>query len=148
VESMSTDRRPWVGVGCVPVRDGEVLLIHRRGAHGGGTWSTPGGHLDPGESVEACAARETFEEVGLSVSNVRFGAITNDVFEQRHYVTIWMVADVLTGDARVADAEEVIDVGWFGWDELPSPLFLSFENLVARRNIVGLDADALGWTSR
>ena len=34
----------------------------RRGSHGAGEYSTPGGHLDPLESFEACARRETREE--------------------------------------------------------------------------------------
>jgi 8-oxo-dGTP diphosphatase len=41
--------QPRVGVGIVITRGNEVLLIHRHGAHGAGTWSPPGGHLDFGE---------------------------------------------------------------------------------------------------
>jgi predicted NUDIX family NTP pyrophosphohydrolase len=50
--------RQRVGVGVMVVRNGEVLFGRRRGAHGAGTWSLPGGHLEAGESVEACALRE------------------------------------------------------------------------------------------
>jgi 8-oxo-dGTP diphosphatase len=71
-------------------RDDEVLLIHRRGAHGAGTWSPPGGHLDYGETPEQCGIREAPEETGVEVADVRFHALTNDLFETegRHYVTI------------------------------------------------------------
>ena len=84
-------RVPHVGVGCIVVRsDGQLLMVrnHR------GFWSTPGGHLDFGESPAECAARETFEETGVPVSDLEFVAITNDVLPQlgRHYITIWMRA--------------------------------------------------------
>lgn len=38
--------QPRIGVGCIVRRGSDLLLIHRRGAHGEGTWSTPGGNLD------------------------------------------------------------------------------------------------------
>ena len=45
-----------------------------------------------GESPEVCAARETLEETGITVSNVEFVAITNDVLADagKHYLTVWM----------------------------------------------------------
>jgi ADP-ribose pyrophosphatase len=50
----------------VPVTDdGHVLLIRQyRYATGGFLLEIPAGKLDPGEEPEACAARETEEEVG------------------------------------------------------------------------------------
>ena len=83
---------PKVGVAIIITKDDQVLLMKRKGHHGIGTWSTPGGHLDFGESPEQCAAREAKEEVGLDVVDIRFRAITNDLFETtgRHYITIWM----------------------------------------------------------
>ena len=46
-----------VGVGVVIMRNGKILLGERIGSHGANTWATPGGHLEVGESIEACAAR-------------------------------------------------------------------------------------------
>jgi 8-oxo-dGTP pyrophosphatase MutT (NUDIX family) len=69
------DKIPYVGVGCIIVRDGKLLLVRNQR----GFWSTPGGHLDFGEAPDVCAARGAFEETGVTVSNVQFVAITNDV---------------------------------------------------------------------
>ena len=47
---------PKVGTAIIITRDNKILLMKRRGPHGAGTWSPPGGHLDFGESPEQCAA--------------------------------------------------------------------------------------------
>jgi 8-oxo-dGTP diphosphatase len=127
--------KPRVGVGIIIRRDEEVLLIRREHVHGSGSWSTPGGHLDFGESPEACGVREAEEETGIVVGNVRFRAITNDIFEaeRRHYITIWLEADYREGEPLVNAPHEMSEVGWFRWDDLPSPLFLSLANLLDGR---------------
>jgi len=58
---------PRVGVGVIVTRGDRVLLIRRVGVYGQGTWSTPGGHLEYGESPGACAIRETKEETGVDI---------------------------------------------------------------------------------
>jgi len=127
--------RPTVGVGILIRRDDAVLLIRRKNVHGSGSWSTPGGHLDHGEAPEACAAREALEETGVEVGDVRFRAITSDVFETegKHYVTIWMEGEYQAGEPFVNAAYEISEVGWFRWDRLPSPLFLPLQNLLEGR---------------
>ena len=126
---------PRVGVGVIIRRGKEVLLIRRRGVYGSGSWSTPGGHLDHGETPEQCAVREAMEETGIEVDGVRFRAITNDLFEAeaKHYITIWMEADYLSGEAAVHATYEMSTLRWFRWDDLPSPLFLPLQNLLAGR---------------
>jgi 8-oxo-dGTP diphosphatase len=125
------DQKPQVGTAMIITRDDKVLLMKRKGPHGHGTWSPPGGHLDFGETPEGCAAREAKEEVGLDVVGIRFRAVTNDVFEStgKHYITLWMEG-TSTGEPFIAAQEEVAEFGWFAWDALPSPLFLPLENLV------------------
>ena len=123
--------KPQVGTSIIITRDDKVLLMKRKGPHGGGTWSTPGGHLDFGESLEDCAAREAKEEVGVDVVDIRFRTITNDVFEAegKHYLTIWLEGTPV-GEPYIAAEQEVEEIGWFAWDDLPQPLFLPLENLV------------------
>jgi 8-oxo-dGTP diphosphatase len=123
---------PRVGVGVIVKKGDRVLLIRRLGAHGQGTWSTPGGHLEYGESPEACATRETKEETGVDIANVCALGYTNDVFEGsgRHYITLWMAGEHRSGEATVAAPYEASEVGWYAWDALPEPLFLPLRNLI------------------
>ena len=125
------EQKPQVGTAMIITKDDKVLLMKRKGPHGQGTWSTPGGHLAFGETLEGCAAREAKEEVGLDVVDIRFRAVTNDVFEKtgRHYVTVWMEGKAV-GEPMIAAEKEVDEIGWFAWESLPQPLFLPLENLV------------------
>ena len=120
----------------------QILLIRRLNTHGSGTWSTPGGHIEFGETLEECAIRETREETGVEIANVRFHAVTNDVMEDenKHYVTVWMEGDHVSGEPRVAAEQELNEVGWFRWNDLPSPLFKCLENLIQKRSYPGQGA--------
>src|SRR5215469_4119041 len=125
--------RPHVGLAVIVERDGKVLLQKRKGSHGEGTWAPPGGHVEFGESLEECAVRETLEETGLEIGDVQFIAITNDLFpsEQKHYLTVWVVATYLSGPAFVAYPDKVAEVSWMSWDALPEHLFIPFHNLLS-----------------
>lgn len=48
---------------------GEEILVMKRGlgGFGGGGWFIPGGHVEQGERPQESAAREVFEETGISV---------------------------------------------------------------------------------
>lgn len=127
-----TESRPQVGVGVI-VRDGHsVLLGKRKSGHGSGAWSFPGGHLEFGEEVDACAKRETLEETGALISIVSHGPFTNDVFhgERRHYVTLFVVADYVSGTIDAREPGKCDQWKWFGWENLPQPLFLPIQNLL------------------
>lgn len=47
--------------------DTEILLLRRAVEPGIGAWDLPAGYLDPGESFEDAARRETLEESGIRV---------------------------------------------------------------------------------
>lgn len=128
---------PKVGVAVIIMRENQVLLLRRRNSHGAGSWAVPGGHLEFGENPEQCVAREAFEETGLRVSGLRFFALTNDVFdeENKHYITIWLLAEDFNGEAKVNAPEELSEVAWFAWDSLPTPLFLPFQNLLDGKSL-------------
>ena len=122
-----------VGIAVFVFKDGKFLMQKRQGSHGEGSWSVPGGHLEFGESFENTARREVKEETNLDITNVRFGAVTNDHFidENKHYVTIWMLSDWESGELKNMEPEKCSAQQWHTFDDLPEPLFLTFDQLFA-----------------
>lgn len=131
--SVPAKRRPGVGVGVIIKRaDGRILFLQRQGAHGEGAWSFPGGHLEWGESFEQCGAREAMEETGVLIKNIRVIGVTDDVFgeEDKHYVTVFVCGEFMSGEARVMEPEKMTRVEWCFPDILPTPLFIPTMNFL------------------
>jgi 8-oxo-dGTP diphosphatase len=63
---MTSEVGPIIVVAAVIERDGRLLVSRRlAGTHLAGRWEFPGGKCEPGETHEACLARELAEELGL-----------------------------------------------------------------------------------
>ncbi|KAI5917304.1 NUDIX hydrolase domain-like protein [Camillea tinctor] len=114
---------PRVGVAAI-IRDsaGRLVVGKRIGSHGAGTWQFPGGHLEMGESLFACAERETLEETGLRVQGVKVVATTNDVFdaEAKHYITVFVECVMLDAGAEptIMEPNKCLAWNWMSWEEL------------------------------
>ncbi|MFN3743429.1 MAG: NUDIX hydrolase [Hyphomicrobiaceae bacterium] len=59
---------PRPAASAVVFRGASVLIVERGKGALPGTWSLPGGHIEPGETARGAAARELFEETGLRVT--------------------------------------------------------------------------------
>lgn len=135
---MTSERVPRIGVGVIVQRGDRVLLGKRRSStHGDAVWQFPGGHLEWGESVEACARREVREETGLDVRVTGRGPYTDDYFvgsqagaADRHYVTLFVLAESDAGEPQRLEPEKCEEWAWFAWEALPSPLFLPIVHLL------------------
>eukprot|EP01062_Namystynia_karyoxenos_P057119 TRINITY_DN48054_c0_g1_i1.p1 TRINITY_DN48054_c0_g1~~TRINITY_DN48054_c0_g1_i1.p1 ORF type:complete len:525 (+),score=120.47 TRINITY_DN48054_c0_g1_i1:74-1648(+) len=113
---------------------GCVLLSQRKGPAGGGEWALPGGHLDFGETLSQCAARETLEETGLHITRCRTAAVVNarDPAAVMHYLTVFVVGEA-QGAAEPANLEPEKHGDW-EWKEWASSdfrlkLFLATQEL-------------------
>ena len=125
--------RPKVGVGVFVVKDGKFLMGRRKGAHAAGTWALPGGHLEFGETLEECAHREVMEETGVVVKNIKRATFTNDIFvaENKHYITIFMVAEYDSGNVQTCEPDKCEGWEWCDWsDVLQRSCMLGIQNLV------------------
>lgn len=61
----SLQQFPRLGVSACIWRDGRVLMV-QRAKPPVGIWAFPGGHVEPGETLQEAAARELMEETGMT----------------------------------------------------------------------------------
>ena len=102
--------------------DGRVLLARHAES---GSWTAPGGMIEPHETPADAAVRETWEETGVFVHLTRvigvFGgplcAVTYRNGDQLAWVATLFAARPLRGAPR-ADHEEMLDVRYFERREL------------------------------
>ncbi len=100
--------------------DGYILLLKRMHMPRQGTWTLPGGFVEPGESGVQALLREVFEETGLSVENpVPQSAFPNTyTYQEVTYSTFDMVYLCELRGVLKLDGIEVDAFKWFSPDEL------------------------------
>lgn len=110
----------------VTTTDGYVLLIERGWDPHKGQWALPGGHVDPGETSRAAAARELAEEAGVHAAP---GELTQiDVFDQPgrdprgRYVTVAYQLTVIPGTIIEA-GDDATRAEWWPLTALPQLAF-------------------------
>lgn len=95
---------------AVIVDAGRLLLVRRRVAEGSLSWQLPAGAVEPGETGEQAAVRETLEETGLTVAPVK--GLGERVHPSTGRHMLYVACEVLAGTAHVADADELAEVAW------------------------------------
>src|SRR6266511_2155421 len=100
-------------------------MVRRRVKEGQLSWQFPAGAIEPDESDEEAAIRETLEEVGLVVAADKH--LGGRVHPATGRTMVYVACRVLTGTAHVADADELAEVEWCDQVKLselvPHPLF-------------------------
>jgi 8-oxo-dGTP diphosphatase len=111
-------RVPCVGVVVLDGR-GRLLVIRRGHAPSAGMWSIPGGRVEPGEGLEAAAAREACEETGLEVV---VGAVAGRLelpgIDDQVYDVTDFTATVADPAAVASPGDDATEVRWVTRDEL------------------------------
>ncbi|MBE2317192.1 NUDIX domain-containing protein [Solirubrobacter sp. CPCC 204708] len=113
----STETR--VGVGVVVRRPDGHVLVGRRLAEQGRPLAIPGGKLDPGETVEACARRELAEETGIIAGAARTYAAVLD----HGWLVAGVLVDVTDPEPRVLEPDKFGEFRWIDPLSPPEPLF-------------------------
>ncbi|MFF7413235.1 NUDIX hydrolase [Streptomyces platensis] len=112
----TAEERPGISAAIV-VHKGRVLMVRRRVKEGQLSWQFPAGEIEPGESAEEAAIRETNEETGLTVSVVK--SLGERVHPKTQRLMSYTACEVLSGTAYVADADELAQLAWCTHAEIP-----------------------------
>ncbi len=107
-------QNPKIVVGCVPEKDGRILLCKRAIEPRYGYWTVPAGFMELGESQAECAARETLEEACAEVEIGHLFASVDVV--DAGQVHVFFTAKLL---GNYAAGEESLDVAMYREDEVP-----------------------------
>lgn len=111
-----TDVQPGISAAII-VQGDRVLMVRRRMREGELMWQFPAGAIEPGESPEEAAARETLEETGLTVEAVKL--LGERVHPKTGRLMSYTACEAVAGEAFVADAEELAEVAWVALGEIP-----------------------------
>ena len=106
---MLDENRPVICAGII-TRDGAVLLVQRKVKEGSLSWQFPAGEVEPGETLEEAAARETVEETGLTVTPTRL--LGERIHPKTGRRMAYVACDIVAGTAHVADTEGLADFAW------------------------------------
>jgi 8-oxo-dGTP pyrophosphatase MutT (NUDIX family) len=128
-------------------RQPKAALIARRDRRGRLIWSLPKGHIEAGETPEAAAVREVFEETGIHGSIVAslgtidfwFMAENQRIHKTVHHYLL-DAEDLVLSDA---DAE-VAEVAWVPLDEVAGRLRYADERRLLDRVHAALADPTLG----
>jgi 8-oxo-dGTP diphosphatase len=126
------EKRPFVGVWVFVVKNWKFLLWKRKSNHENLTWSIPGWHLEFWETFEECWVRETLEEAWVYIKDVELFWITNNIWNEKHYVTIFLKSKYESGEPHVTDFDEFYEWRWVDLEELPEKLFPIFKEFLEK----------------
>jgi 8-oxo-dGTP diphosphatase len=113
--------KPRVAVGAVVIHNDCILLVKRGKPPARGEWAIPGGSVELGETLQAAAEREIYEETSITIQARKviytFDSIIKEGDRTRfHYVILDLEASYVAGAPQAGD--DVLEAGWFGPEKL------------------------------
>jgi ADP-ribose pyrophosphatase YjhB (NUDIX family) len=104
---------PQLLVLCFIFAQEHMLLLKRGIEPYAGYWAPPGGYVEPGESAEAAAIRETGEEVGLQLDSSYLIPMAISSVPSINQVYIAYLCRLESMQTPTPRAPEALDARWF-----------------------------------
>jgi ADP-ribose pyrophosphatase YjhB (NUDIX family) len=108
-------KNPLLVLGCVPEWENKILLCKRAIEPRRGFWTVPAGFMENGETMQAAAARECYEEALARVEVGSLLAIVN--VTRANQVHVMFRASLLA--PQFAPGPESLEVGLYNEAEVP-----------------------------
>lgn len=145
------DRHHYLAVvNLIFLRNKEVLLARRfQTGYMDGSYELPSGHLDGKETVQEAAAREAFEETGVSVEtkDLHVHHVLHRYGDPHERIEFFLVATHWEGEPKIAEPEKCDDLRWF-------PIYALPENMIPKskygleKALAGELYSEFGWEER
>ena len=104
--------------------DGKILLV--RGRFSRQKWALPGGGVKHNESYEQAAVRETLEEIGLNIHNLRYLGKANSHESYAKFSVRVFVAHASNCDIKCNF--EIMEARWLNMNYLPEEYYALYAN--------------------
>lgn len=111
------DVHPEVCVGAVAVFDDSILMVRRGRGPAQGTWSVPGGRVEPGETLPEAVVRELAEETGLDGVCESLVGWAERMGPGYHYVILDFSVTIVT-DADPVAGDDAAEARWVPLSEV------------------------------
>lgn len=114
---------------CLVIKGGKLLLAKRaEGLIEAGKWGPVGGYMEFNETAEGAVRRETLEESGWEITNLRLLRINdNPAREERQNIDFIYIADAVK---KVGGHDwESAEVKWFDLGNLPPRDQIAFDHV-------------------
>ena len=103
---------------CIIYRQNQLLLGMKKRGFGAGFWNGFGGKVQPGETIEQAARRESFEESGLELPHIRQRGILHFRFVDEIDILEGHIFSANEFIGQPSESEEMRPQ-WFGQQEIP-----------------------------
>ena len=113
---------PSLTVDAIILFKNGLVLIKRKNPPYQGKFALPGGFVEIGESTEKAAARETFEETGLSVEIIKLVGVYSDPRRDPRGHTV-SVCYLTKGSGRLKWGSDASSAELFELDSIPELAF-------------------------
>ena len=121
---------PKMVVGCLIVKEGEVMLCRRGIEPRMGYWNLPCGYLENGETVQQGALREVHEETG---AHVALGPM-HVVYNLPHADQVYLIFKAEMNSSHYELTPESTEISFFAENEVPWKDIAFSSNVFALRH--------------
>jgi 8-oxo-dGTP diphosphatase len=113
---------PSLTVDSIIIFKSRLVLVKRKNPPYQGKFALPGGFVEIGESTEKAAAREAFEETGLSVEIIKLVGVYSDPQRDPRGHTV-SVSYLAKGSGRLKSGSDAASAELFELDSIPELAF-------------------------